>query len=152
MPGEFVHQRFSDDLIITYAEDMPTTMRFMTNADLAPLNLTIHELHELAIENLRKRIPRVCVRQEQGVYRLVCDGNYEASLVFADTILDQLQSKFPGELILAVPAKNCLLVAGSEDKQRVRKIAELAQKVAADSSHPLSPNLLVRRRGQFIKY
>jgi uncharacterized protein YtpQ (UPF0354 family) len=150
--AEQVHQRFNDDLVIVYVGDMPKTMIFLSGQSMAALGLDSKALHTLALENLNQQFPGLLMGRKDGVYRVTCGGIYDASLILLDRFFDATRSMVSGDLIVAVPAEDCLLVAGSEDKEVIRKLSELAQEHFTKAMHPLSPKLLVRREGIFLPF
>jgi uncharacterized protein YtpQ (UPF0354 family) len=141
----------SDELVVVYAMDTPQTLRFLRNSDVAALGLNLEELHNLALDNLGVRFPTLRVTHLQGVHQFDCD-DYTPSLVLADGPMNQLQHKVAGELVVAVPARGYLLATGSEDRNGLHKLSELAAQVVAASPYPLSPKLLLRRGGQYVPF
>jgi uncharacterized protein YtpQ (UPF0354 family) len=151
-PGEYAHQRFTEDLIIQYVVDAPKFMLHLTNQHLADLNVSVEELHKIAVTNLIQMLPAPAILEAGGFYRIQTDNNYEASLVFLDDIWDKFPFNVPGEIVVAVPARDSLLVTGSKVPNGVRILSKLAQEVYGNSSYPISSELLIRREGKFVQY
>lgn len=151
-PGEYAHQWFTEDLIIAYVVDAPKTIRYLINKDLADLNVSVEELHRIALTNLKRILPAPEIREASGLYQIRCDGNYEASLIFLDEIWNRANFEVRGEIVVAVPARDCLLVAGSGDSEGVRRLSKRAHEVHASASYSVSSKLLVRREGKFVPY
>jgi len=60
--------------------------------------------------------------------------------------------KVDGDYVVAIPARDMLLVTGSNNPLAVQKIRSLAQKIRAESSYDLTSDLFVYRSGKFIKF
>jgi hypothetical protein len=65
-----VHERYNDDLIILYAEDTPSNIRYFTEDAVEDLGLAESELRARAIENLRGLLPAIEMHGEDGTYML----------------------------------------------------------------------------------
>jgi uncharacterized protein YtpQ (UPF0354 family) len=147
-----VHRTFTDDLVIVYVVDMPEHMIFVDGQQMAALGLDGEGLHKLALENLKQQFLGLLLGRKDGVYRVTCGGIYDASLILLDHLSAVARWMVSGNLIVAVPAEDCLLVAGSEDTDGIRKLSELSQEHFTNAVHPLSPTLLVRREGTFVPF
>jgi uncharacterized protein YtpQ (UPF0354 family) len=146
-----VHERYNDDLIILYAEDTPSNIRYFTEDAVEDLGLAESELRARAIENLRGLLPAIEMRGEDGTYMLTADGNYEASLLLFDDIWVSGQIEVRGELVVAVPARDMLLVTGSEDPGGLELIRSLVAEVMTSSAYRLTDRLFVYRDGRFVR-
>jgi uncharacterized protein YtpQ (UPF0354 family) len=146
-----VHERYNDDLVILYAEDTPSNIRYFTEDAVEDLGLAESELRARAIENLRGLLPAIEMRGEDGTYMLTADGNYEASLLLFDDIWVSGQIEVRGELVVAVPARDMLLVTGSEDPGGLELIRSLVAEVMTSSAYRLTDRLFVYRDGRFVR-
>jgi len=151
-PEEDAHQRFTEDLIVAYVVDAPETIRYLTNKNLADLKVSVEELHKQALKNLVSILPAVDIQEANGVYRVRCDGNYDASLVLLDDFWDKWPFKVPGEIVVAVPARDWLLVTGSEFPAGIYRVSMIAQEVVATSLYSVTSRLLIRQKGKFVRY
>ena len=151
-PTDNCWKRYTEDLIVEYAMDLPKAILFLTNAHLADLKMSVEELHKTAVENLKKLFPAPDMQEANGVYRVTCGGNYDVSLILVDEIWDADAFEVRGEIVVAVPARDCLLVTDSGDPERIRKLSELAGEVQAVAPYSVSSRLLVRRGGKFVPY
>ena len=150
--ADHVYEDFNAELIIVYAEDSPKNLRYLTTKDLEPVKLRLTDLKSLAIKNLKKIIPKIEVRDGNGFYMVTADGNYEASLILFEELWDGVQIKVDGDYVIAVPARDMLLITGSKNKEGIKKISEISKKIVTEGSYRLTSDLFVRRDGKFIKY
>ena len=146
-----VHERYNDDLVILYAEDTPSNIRYFTEDAVEDLGLAESELRARAIENLRGLLPAIEMHGEDGTYMLTADGNYEASLLLFDDIWMSGQIEVRGDLVVAVPARDMLLVTGSEDPGGLELVRSLVAEVISSSAYRLTDRLFVYRDGQFLR-
>ncbi len=148
------HERYNDQLIILYAEDMQHSIRYLSNEDLDQLGVDRAGLREMAVENLGRLLPRMEARGRDGAYMLIADGTHEASLLLFDDIWTGeiwRTGSLPvtGELVIAVPARSMLLVTGSQDAAGLAMTREVADDVAANDPYAVTNQLFVYRDGRF---
>ena len=141
---------FNEQLIIVYAEDDPTRMRFLTAQE--DIGVARHELRALAVENLRRILPKIEMRGDDKVLLVSAGGDYEASLLLIDEIWSGGQIKVNGDIVVAVPARDVLLVTGSRDRTGLKRVHELATKFVAEGPYGLTDALFVYRNGRFTKF
>ena len=55
-------------------------------------------------------------------------GNYEASLLLIDDIWSSGQVKVNGDIVVAIPTRDVLLVTGSRNRSGLKRVRELAAK------------------------
>ncbi len=106
-------------------------------------------MRPLAIRNLLSILPKIEMHGQGGLYMMTAGGDYEASLILADGIWDGGQVKVDGDVAVATPARDLLLICGSRDSAAIAKVREIAAKTAKEASYRLTPALFVRRNGKF---
>jgi hypothetical protein len=131
------------DLCVVYAEDRPTSVRILSLAQVRALGLSPEALRALAGGNLRRVVPELHIRGGDGVYSIEASGIYASSLVFWSGLTAE-RLKVRGDPVVAVPARDVLLVTGSEDARGLARVRELAAQAAAGSPHRLTATLFVR--------
>jgi uncharacterized protein YtpQ (UPF0354 family) len=147
---EHVAERLNNELVIVYVEDDPTRMRYiMTGEDIG---IARAELRALAVENLRRILPKIEMRGVGELSMLSAGGDYEPSLLLVDDIWSSGQIKVPGDIVVAVPARDVLLVTGSRSRLGLKGIRELAAKFMAQGPYGLTDTLFVYRNGRFTKF
>ena len=148
---DFVFEDFNDELVIVYVRDAERRVRFlMSNEDLG---VERSALRQLAVENLRRLRPKIEMHGDGDKLAMFdVGGTYEASLLLFDSIWTDGQVKVKGDIVVAVPTRDALLVTGSKNRKGLSVMRELAAKFAAEGSNPISDKLFVYRDGQFKKF
>ena len=146
---ENVHDIYNSELIVVYAEDSPRNIRYLTRSDLGALNLAVADLRRLSVENLKRLLPEPEIRNLSGIYQITAGGDYDASLLLLDSLWRPEKIQVNGEIVAAIPARDCLLVTGSVDAGGLAKIARMAQGMFAQAPYRISSKLFVFRNGAF---
>ena len=147
---EHLSESFNDELIIVYAQDDPSRMRYLTTKE--EIGVDRQELRALAVANLLRILPKIEMQSDGDVSLITAGGDYEPSLLLIDDIWSSGQIKVNGDVVVAVPARDVLLVTGSRDRSGLKRIRELAAKFAAQGPHRLIDTLFVYRDGRFSKF
>ncbi len=146
----FVFDKLNKDLVVVYAEDDPARTRYLMAGE--DLGIARKELRTLAVANLRRLLPKIEMSHEDHLTLVSAGGDYDASLLLLDEIWTSGQIKVEGDVVVAIPARNVLLVTGSQDRTGLRNLRTLVAKVAANGSHGLTRTLFVYRNGGFKKF
>lgn len=149
---EHVYDDFTADLVVLYAEDSPRTIRYLEPKDLEAAKIERGDLRKLACENLKRLLPKIERHGTNGVYMLTADGAYEASLLLLDSIWQDARFDVQGDIVVAVPTRDVLLVAGSRDAQGIAKLKQLVEKVSNGGAYRLTQKLFVYRNGKFAEF
>jgi uncharacterized protein YtpQ (UPF0354 family) len=110
------------------------------------------ELRALAIQNLVRVLPKIEMRQHDDAFALITvGGNYEASLLLLDDIWTGDQITFPGDTVVAVPARDALLVTGSRSRKGLQAVRAMTAELVK-GPYRLTDTLFVYRNGRFVKF
>jgi uncharacterized protein YtpQ (UPF0354 family) len=120
-----VYEDFNDDLIVLYAEDSPKNIRYFSPDDLAKAQIDRKDLRNLACENLKRLLPKIEQHGASGLYMLGAGGDYEASLLLFDSIWSGLKEAVRGDVVVAIPSRDVLVVTGSEDAEGIQKMKKI---------------------------
>ncbi len=146
---EQVFEHYNDELVVFYAEDLPHGIRYLTSAGAKQWGLNLERLRPLAVRNLRALLPQVQVLGSDGLYLISAGGNYEASLLLFETLWRTRKLEVPGDYVVAVPARDTLLVTGSEDFEGLRRVRETVAQVYPKAPYRLTDRLFVRQGERF---
>ena len=149
---ENVCEELNSDLIILYAEDSPKNIRYWGQKDLERAHIDRKELRSLACENLTRLLPKIERRGANGLFMLTAGGDYEASLLLIDSIWSEMQREVRGDVIVAIPSRDVLIVTGSEDRQGIEKMKQIVQQSFAQGSYRLTTKLFAYRGGKFEEF
>jgi uncharacterized protein YtpQ (UPF0354 family) len=140
------------DLVVVYAEDGPENIRYFSAADLEKAGVQRDKVRELAIANLRRILPPPEPVNGPLVSMMTAGGDYVPSLLLLDEIWRDGELGVEGEIVIAIPTRDVLLFTGSNNKDGVKKLRELAKKTAADGPYSLTDRLFVYRGGKFQRF
>ena len=150
MPARFVSETFNDELVILYAIDEANRMRYLMANET--IGVERDKLRRLAIENLNRILPKIEMHQGGDIAMMTAGGDYEASLLLFDDIWRDGKIKMNGDIVVAVPAKDVLLITGSKSRKGIAGVRELAAKYKAESRYEITDTLFVYRDGRFTRF
>lgn len=150
-PLENVFEDYNEGLVVVYAEDSPKNIRYVTPKDLEEIGIARSDLRAVAISNLKRLLPKIEIHSGPLVSMVTAGGDYEACLLLLDIWSDG-SIKVDGEIIVAIPSRELLLVTGSKNAAGVSKLRAMASKSFQEASYRLTDELFVHRNGQFIKF
>ena len=88
--------------------------------------------------------------RSQGVYLFTADGTYESSLILFDDLWTDGRLDVRGEIVMAVPSRELLLVTGTGNEEGMARLKEVAEEVHREGApYRLSKSLFVYRGGKF---
>jgi hypothetical protein len=142
-----VWDEFSGDLAVVYTFGPPFGSRVVTQADLQRLDLSHRVLRRTAMEQLEQLAGRAQFHGQPPALMLSFEG-LESSLLLIDPLWSRLQAAVPGELVIGVPARDVVIVTGSQSQSGLEKARRAVDRVFfAGDQNLLTRRLLVRRGG-----
>jgi uncharacterized protein YtpQ (UPF0354 family) len=147
--ARYVVEDFNDELVVLYAEDGAERIRYLSRAELEAHRVPLQQLRALALENLMRLLPKVSLHKGPLVSMFTAGGCYEASLLLVSDFWASHGVAAPGELIVAAPSRDVILLASSANPAAITRLRELAATSWQQSSHALSQSLFVFRQGRF---
>ncbi len=138
------------DLVILYMADEPDAMKPLAKADLPGRSLT--NVHEAALENIRKWLPKVVADDGLGdgvLYFVEGNTMLSTSLILLDDFWKSVATRFPGDVLIALPRKDQLFLF--DDNAKVRAgVRRLIAATIDENLNLLSPQLYARRGGTIV--
>ena len=143
-----VREEYCADLTLVYSLGPPFGRRVVTHADMEQMELTPRTLRRSAFEQLEMLArDRAQFHGQPPSVMLSFDG-LESSLLLATEFWSRLQGALPGELVVGVPARDVVIVTGSQLPQGLEKVRRAVDRVFfAGDENLLTRTLLVRRGG-----
>lgn len=146
--GPDVAHPFTAGLAVTYvaaaAPEQPLGW-----ADLTALRIDERTLQRHALDNLDAMLGRVSLHGSLPALMVSFRG-IESSLLLADSFWDELPIDLPGDPVVAVPARDVMLITGSDSPAGLAKATRCVDRVVfAGSHHLLIQDLLERRGGRW---
>ncbi len=124
-------------------------MRFLSTADDVDDR---RQLNDLALTNLIRLLPKIEMRAgADKTWLISAGGDYESSLLLLSDLWSGRQIKVDGEIVVAVPAKNALLVTGSHNAAGITRLRKFAAEVAG-GAYDLTKTLFIYRDGKFATF
>lgn len=124
----------------------PPGERLLVGDDLDGFQLSYRELRRHAAANLYAVLDRVGIHGQPPALMLSFDG-LESSVLLAHRFWDDLERAVPGELVVGVPARDVVIITGSQSRTGMEKVRRAVDRVFfAGGPHLLSRDLLVRRQ------
>ncbi len=149
---EGVYEKYNNQLIIVYAEDTKSSIRYLTQDDIKSLSINIDSLRSIAINNLDKLLTNIQAKGENGVYMLTAGGDYEASIILLNNVLTKESFPVNGDFVIAIPTRDILLITGSNDPDGISKIRDASKKTFETGSYQVSAYLYKWNGKIFEKY
>jgi len=140
-----VEQPFVADLVLFYAFDQPTCFTMVAHRDLTRLSLDKHQLHDIALTNLRRAIPQPELHEvSPGVFMLTCGGNFEATTLLLDEVWEQVAETVQGDLVLSVPSRDVVIFTGTQNRDGLAFMRSKVSQILETGDHTLTRHFLVR--------
>ncbi len=145
-PG-VVRDEYCGDLTVVYTFGPQFGRRVVTHADLEQMELSPRVLRRSALDHLEVLSSRAEFHGQPPALMLSFEG-LESSLLLANDFWTRLQGAVPGELVVGAPARDVVIVTGSQSVPGLEKVRRCVDRVFfAGDEHLLSRGLLVRRGG-----
>jgi uncharacterized protein YtpQ (UPF0354 family) len=132
-----------------------TAFEFVQHRHLLAADLTEAELHENAVANLLNLAnQRLNIRSYCGIFIVCLEGNFEASLLLADSLWDdELVHLAPNGFLAAVPARDVLAFCDAGSESGIAELrAVIARVYATAVDHALTSVLLRRMDKSWVRY
>lgn len=152
---DLVHRRWWAKLMVAYVIDAPRSMAYITTEQLNMWGIEAARLHELALDNLRRRtmedggtqyvlagdgVETICMSQSQ-------DG-YDATRVLVPDVLDEWASYIPAPLLLGIPNRDFLIGFSGRDRGIASKITRQVRQDSKSRDHGLTDQIFVWRNNR----
>jgi uncharacterized protein YtpQ (UPF0354 family) len=80
------------------------------------------------------------------------DGNYEASLLLYPYWWESHPIRVDGDYVVAVPARDMLMITGSNNQAGIAQLRALARQTVQEGSHAIVETFFVFRDGRFTRF
>ena len=141
---------YNEDLVIALVEMRQSGFHFLTQREIMSSFRSVADLREAAFENLRRHSRERTMVANNGIYLIAACGGLGASLLLDETLWSDDALKVRGNFLIGVPARDDLVVAGTDDPFDVFRIAGLVSKLYKTERYPLSERLYVWRTPKFV--
>ncbi len=149
---DFFYETLNGHLLVFYALDTERNIRYLGREDIDSLGLQPGELRTRAVKNLGGLLPEIEKHGNAGAFMVTAGGAYEASLLLFDSIWSTDTFNVDGEIVVAIPSRDLLLVTGSRDSDGLKRLRKAAVETVQEGSYPLTPELFVRRDDKWLPF
>jgi uncharacterized protein YtpQ (UPF0354 family) len=150
--GRYVLDTYVDELAVGYTVGPPYGAGLVTWNDLDRFEISRRALRRHAAANLDAMVDDVRIHGQPPALMLSFAG-LESSVVLAEGFWEDLAEAVPGELVIGVPARDVVIITGSQSPSGMAKARRAVDRVFfAGGAHLLVRDLLVRRGGAWVAY
>ncbi|RYE14206.1 MAG: DUF1444 family protein [Sphingobacteriaceae bacterium] len=143
---------YNNELSILYAEDKENSLDYLTKDKLKQLHISQDSILSLALKNFGKILPKIERIGNKGRYIVTAGGTYEASLLLLNSFWSSKNFPIKGDIVVAVPSRDILLITGSRDKDNLNWVRTRAQESYDSASYQISPFLFRWNGKKFLKF
>lgn len=150
------YEKLTDDLYIFFVFDSENGIRMITEDDLTKLDINSSNLRDIAVKNLLShfnkenvKLHMLSVNASSKIYRASVDSIYDASIMLLSAYWNKNIFDVQGEIVTYVPARNLVLVTGSEDKEGMKLASNLAKDGFNDLNYSISPKGFIFQNGSW---
>jgi hypothetical protein len=145
----FLIEPYNSELVVAYVEDEPAAVRYLTEQDDVGDRAT---LRERSLDNLGHLVgDKIAIHSGEDVSFIDVGGDYEASLLLLDELWSSGEIKVDGDIVIAVPAKDALLITGTNNQAGLARLRAAAANLAS-GPHGLTKALFVYRGSTFVPF
>ncbi|MCO6044838.1 hypothetical protein NG895_13075 [Aeoliella sp. ICT_H6.2] len=118
-----IYSEFAECLAIAPVYDMPTSIRSLSEEDLAAWDVTLFEVIEVARQNLRE-MTQQCAQMGE-LYVFSSGDSHDAARILLTDVIEMLDVR--GAPVAMVPNRELLLVTGEDNGEALETMVAMAQ-------------------------
>jgi uncharacterized protein YtpQ (UPF0354 family) len=151
------YREFLADLMIAYVIDEERSFAYINEDHLERWKIGIVDLHQQAIENLRRRTDdRVTYTAvgagEQRLFIFNSGDGYDATRLLLSDVLADWAREVPGRLVIGIPNRDFLIAFSDANSEVLRGVAAQVQSDAAQREYGLTEQLFTLANGVVKEY
>ncbi len=146
---EVYGEPLNEHLAVFYAYDHDAFIHHLYRDQIEAAGIPIAGLRARSVRNLLAMLPPIEVLAHDGVYQVVAGTCYEACLLLDDSFWTPERFPIDGDIVVAIPRQEVLVVTGSRNPDGLARIRGLVADVEQEFGDILTPHLLVRRDGRW---
>lgn len=149
--NSFVIDKHTAETNIYYAVDLGKSYQLIDEQMLEKLNLTKQQVKEMALFNVRKLENKYKTDEVKGniFYFVNSNDGYDASRILNNTFLNDIQAQCEGEMLVAVPHQDVLIIADIRNKTGYDVMAHLTMEFFTKGLVPITSLSLAYDNGHF---
>ena len=151
------YREFLADLMVTYVIDEKQSVAFINEDHLERWGVSVQDLHERSIENLRRRtleeVDYVTAGEgEQRLFIFSSNDGYDATRLLLSDVLAGWARELPGNLVIGIPNRDFLIAFSDTNPEILRSVAHQIQADSAQQEHGLTDQLFTLVDGVVREY
>lgn len=149
--NDFVTENHTAETRIYYALDLGKSYRLIDESLLKDLNLTEQQINEMALFNVRKLDNPYKTDEVKGniFYFINTNDGYDASRVLNASLLSSFEDKIEGEMLIALPHQDVLIIADIRNKTGYDIMAHMTMEFFTNGLVPITSLSLGFEKGRF---
>ncbi|MCC3754488.1 DUF1444 domain-containing protein [Staphylococcus capitis] len=136
----FIYSEHTAETNIYYALDLGKSYRLIDESMLKTLNMTEQQIKEMSLFNVRKLKNKYSTDEVKGniFYFINSNDGYDASRILNTSFLNEVQEQCEGEMLVAVPHQDVLIIADIRNKTGYDVMAHLAMEFFTKGLVPIT--------------
>lgn len=119
-----IYQNWLANLAVFYVVDAGDNFVFILKRDM-PSDLTVDQLHALAIANLSRDVDFRFNETVFGGYGILAGGDHEAGSLCLDSVWQWCSDQLQDNLVVAVPAKDIVMMVPASDSEQITALKKM---------------------------
>lgn len=133
---------FMADLVLTFAVDDGECFSPLQWADV-PEGMDADAVYALGKKNLTEQVEFTLSGTSYGGYGILAGGDHEAAALCLPFIWDAVATQAGTDLVVAVPARDCLFMAVASDPDQVEAMKTIAKDIFENGERVLTRTLFL---------
>lgn len=151
------YREFLGDLMIAYVIDEERSVAYINEEHLERWGVSVQDLHERAIENLRRRTEQrvkytTVGEGDQQLFIYNSGDGYDAARLLLADVLAGWARALPGNLVIGIPNRDFLIAFSDANPEILRAVAAQVQADAAQRQYGLTEQLFTLTKGVVKEY
>ncbi|WP_367121773.1 DUF1444 domain-containing protein [Staphylococcus capitis] len=136
----FIYSEHTAETNIYYALDLGKSYRLIDESMLKTLNMTEQQIKEMSLFNVRKLENKYSTDEVKGniFYFINSNDGYDASRILNTSFLNEVQEQCEGEMLVAVPHQDVLIIADIRNKTGYDVMAHLTMEFFTKGLVPIT--------------
>lgn len=136
----FIYSEHTAETNIYYALDLGKSYRLIDESILKTLNMTEQQIKEMSLFNVRKLKNKYSTDEVKGniFYFINSNDGYDASRILNTSFLNEVQEQCEGEMLVAVPHQDVLIIADIRNKTGYDVMAHLTMEFFTKGLVPIT--------------
>jgi len=136
----FIYSEHTAETNIYYALDLGKSYRLIDESMLKTVNMTEQQIKEMSLFNVRKLKNKYSTDEVKGniFYFINSNDGYDASRILNTSFLNEVQEQCEGEMLVAVPHQDVLIIADIRNKTGYDVMAHLTMEFFTKGLVPIT--------------